>query len=132
KNGRLLSRTYIGSTPDPYRRIRQHNGILKNGGAWKTKRGRPWEMEIIAHGFPSKLTALQFEWAWQNPERSRHLALVVDEEGEDVKKARFKKHPLAYTMKNKILVLQSMLCSPPWDRFSLEVTIFGEDSLAAW
>jgi predicted GIY-YIG superfamily endonuclease len=34
---------YIGSTPVPVRRIRQHNGIIK-GGAKKTVKNRPCEL----------------------------------------------------------------------------------------
>ncbi|KAF9039541.1 hypothetical protein BDZ89DRAFT_384828 [Hymenopellis radicata] len=64
--------TYIGSTPNPLRRIRQHNGEISQG-AFKTSRKRPWVMHMLVHGFPSKQAALQFEWAWQHPHISRHL-----------------------------------------------------------
>ncbi|PWN48954.1 hypothetical protein IE53DRAFT_346674 [Violaceomyces palustris] len=71
--------TYVGSTPHPPRRKRQHNGELKQG-AWRTTKSRPWEMECIVYGFQSKLGALQFEWAWAKPHLSRHLKSLPDPE----------------------------------------------------
>ena len=54
-------------------RIRQHNGELVNG-ARRTRAGRPWEMTVVVSGFATKVKAMQFEWAWQHPTRSKRLA----------------------------------------------------------
>ncbi|KAF8523755.1 hypothetical protein BU17DRAFT_85619 [Hysterangium stoloniferum] len=109
--------TYIGSTPDPPRRIRQHNGELTQG-AWKTVSGRPWVMSMIVHGFPSKLAALQFEWAWQHPDIARHL------KGEALSKTR--------TLKGNIAVVYSMLTTHPYNTWPLHVKLFTPQAVTGW
>ncbi|KAK7057433.1 hypothetical protein R3P38DRAFT_3384792 [Favolaschia claudopus] len=113
--------TYIGSTPNPPKRIRQHNGELTQG-AHKTKLRRPWVMQMIVHGFPSKLAALQFEWAWQHAAVSRHLR---DENG----KALLQK---ARTLSSNIKNVHVMLSTHPWSTWPLNVKLFTEAAVKAW
>jgi predicted GIY-YIG superfamily endonuclease len=60
--------TYIGSTVDVDRRLRQHNGELV-GGAFATKRGSGWRRVCHIVGFPDERAALQFEWRWKQLSR---------------------------------------------------------------
>ena len=77
--------TYIGSTVDVDRRLRQHNGEL-SGGARATSRGSGWTRVCHIVGFPDERCALQFEWRWKqlsrkepssNPMERRLAALCV-------------------------------------------------------
>ncbi|KAI0649833.1 hypothetical protein C8Q79DRAFT_350476 [Trametes meyenii] len=116
--------TYIGSTPSPPRRIRQHNGEISQG-AWKTKHNRPWVMQMIVHGFPSKLAALQFEWAWQHPHISRHLR---DSDG----KAMFNSSGRLKYLNTNVRVARSMISSHPYNTWPLRVKLFTEEAEKAW
>lgn len=53
------TRTYVGSTTDPGRRLRQHNGELR-GGARATQ-GKKWMMVAYISGFPDRSSACRWE-----------------------------------------------------------------------
>lgn len=59
---RISNYTYVGSTNNIYRRLRQHNGIIK-GGAKSTRSKRPWSPIYIIRGITDRHHALAFEWA---------------------------------------------------------------------
>ncbi|TFK53002.1 hypothetical protein OE88DRAFT_1330337 [Heliocybe sulcata] len=114
--------TYVGSTPDPPKRIRQHNGEIC-AGARKTVRYRPWVTQMIVYGFPSKLAALQFEWAWGHPKKSRHLK---NKDGKKLVPWRYK------TLAGRVLVARMMVASHPFRLWPLHVKIFTQDASDAW
>ncbi|KAE8682402.1 putative Methyltransferase-related protein [Hibiscus syriacus] len=104
--------TYIGFTVNPRRRIRQHNGEI-GSGAWRTKSKRPWEMVLCIHGFPTSVSALQFEWAWQHPQGS----VTVRQSA-----ATFKSFS---GVANKIKLAYTMLTLPAWQSLNITVNYFS-------
>lgn len=55
--------TYVGVSPDPIRRLRQHNGEISGGAKYTISKGPGWKHICLIHGFKDKIHAMQFEWA---------------------------------------------------------------------
>lgn len=53
------SRTYVGSTTDPTRRLRQHNGEIRGGA--RATRGRKWWLVCYVSGFDGRGPACRWE-----------------------------------------------------------------------
>ncbi|XP_034827846.1 structure-specific endonuclease subunit SLX1 homolog [Maniola hyperantus] len=110
-NPTYKGRTYIGYTRDPNRRIMQHNRGTWAGGAHRTSNRGPWKMVMIIHGFPNNISALRFEWAWQNPNKTTRLQHL------DLKKIPRKETEYQF----KLRVLSEMLRVGPWCRLPLMI-----------
>jgi len=114
-------KTYIGYTTNPYRRIRQHNGILKAGGARRTKSGRPWTFVFIIHGFRDETSALKFEWAMQHPRRSKIFRSGLPNKSEALAKVFESRRGI----KSKMQLAQILLCeSIPYKDEALTLYFF--------
>ena len=122
-----LTSLYIGSTPNPSRRLRQHNGGT-SGGAKRTQRSkqRPWKICLIVTGFPSKIAALQFEWAWQHPWRTRHIdrsELPQDKLNKDYSRKR---------LRECVHYLHMLLEHNTFRRWPLHLRFFSFDAHQEW
>jgi predicted GIY-YIG superfamily endonuclease len=69
-NEEFKNYTYNGSTNDPWRRLRQHNGEIC-GGAKATKNKGPWEFYFLMTGFKTHRNALSCEWMIKHPTKKR-------------------------------------------------------------
>ncbi|OAL38075.1 hypothetical protein AYO20_02527 [Fonsecaea nubica] len=134
------SSLYIGSSPDPARRLAQHNGRVQ-GGAVRTSRAslRPWEMACIIAGFPSNIAALQFEWAWHNAHLTRHIspeqrlsfATTRTKTSKTGKVTRRPGRPRT-SLIDKLSNLHLLLRAPYFSKWPLEVRFFCEDVYRSW
>ncbi|KAF2727834.1 hypothetical protein EJ04DRAFT_505083 [Polyplosphaeria fusca] len=119
---------YIGSTPNPARRLGQHNGDTKGGAKTTSAEGkRPWEMTCIVTGFPSKFAALQFEWAWQNTHLTRHIERDVRDA---VPCSPRRRRPVSLDARLKNL--NHLLAVQSFGRWPLHVRFFASDTFRAW
>lgn len=123
---------YIGSTPNPVRRLAQHNGASK-GGAVRTSRNnlKPWDMIIFVEGFPSQIAALQFEWALQHPHLTLHIApssrLVLPSKGKN-NRPQLPRRTLPSILSNLHLLFRV----PSFARWPLNLRIFAPDIATGW
>ncbi|KAF1991143.1 hypothetical protein K402DRAFT_409971 [Aulographum hederae CBS 113979] len=135
------SSLYVGSTPHPVRRLKQHNGT-STGGAKRTSKEklRPWEMTCIVTGFPSKIAALQFEWAWQNTHLTRHIpsedriTKTKTKVRISPRSGRERKRPERPSMSltDRVANLQLLLSVKSFGRWPLAVKFFSEDVFRVW
>jgi len=113
---------YIGSSPNPRRRLLQHNGS-NIGGAYRTKRNgyRPWKMVVVVHGFTSNIAALQFEHGLQHPYKTRHIKNKISQ-------SRLSGTSIHFKLAN----IRLLLSCPLFKTMGLSVSILDKETLSIW
>lgn len=118
EESKFKGKTYIGYTVNPNRRITQHNRGTQAGGAKRTSNRGPWKMVLIVHNFPNSISALRFEWAWQQPSVSIRLKKISGLQKKRVRETHFQ---------HKFRILAEMLRIGPWDRLPLKIRWLCEE-----
>lgn len=80
-------------------------------------------MILIVHDFPDNISALRFEWAWQEPKNSRRLKHIESIQRKQSNESHFSYH---------FRILTEMLNSPPWNRLPLKIRWFEQDYFIAF
>ena len=60
--------TYNGSTNNPKRRLRQHNGEISGGAVYTKRAPGNWEIYFLMTGFPDHKNTLSCEWRIKHTE----------------------------------------------------------------
>ena len=61
---------YVGSTTDPVRRLKQHNGLIPGGGKYTAKH-RPWVMRALFGPYTNRSEAFKAEMALKHGKRGQ-------------------------------------------------------------
>ncbi|KAI0465933.1 GIY-YIG catalytic domain-containing protein [Xylaria cf. heliscus] len=124
---------YIGSTPNPPRRLKQHNGEVKGGAARTSRRTlRPWEMVALVSGFPGMVAALKFEWALNNPHISLHIPTASRITVATRRKRGGKPRRPPHNINSIVSNLHLLLRVPSFTRWPLRLHFFASEVHGAW
>lgn len=93
--------TYVGVSPDPMKRLRQHNGEISGGAKYTTSKNKigRWKHICLVHGFREPRQALQFEWAVKHvtPLKSKGIISRLEKLATVLKKEKWTSNaPFAY------------------------------------